>query len=90
MTNAWDAAKEASDNIQTGSYVSLKNDKDKVVGIFLGDPAVVNTYYNEDTKQSGRTPTSTAKTGRRSTRSSSSTSSSSTLAWETRPFKKAS
>lgn len=52
MTNAWDAAKEASDNIQTGSYVSLKNDKDKVVGIFLGDPAVVNTYYNEDTKQS--------------------------------------
>ena len=67
MSDAWDDAEKAADE-HSGSdkFVQLKNDGDKVVGAFLGDPHTRELFYNkkeekyedftEEHRKAGKTP----------------------------------
>lgn len=45
---SWEEAEEKAKNTGGGTFVSLKNDKDKVVGIFIGDPDARETAWENN------------------------------------------
>jgi len=47
---SWDAAQKRAEQAGTGNFVRLQNDKDKVIGIFCGEPHIRELVYNEKTK----------------------------------------
>jgi hypothetical protein len=50
--SGWDKAKEASKKAGDGKYIRLKDDGDKVVGVFLDEPEARSTYFDEKEKKS--------------------------------------
>lgn len=51
--NSWDQAKELADKHKgSGDYVSLSNDGDSFVGVFLGEPFAYETVWNEKEEKS--------------------------------------
>ena len=48
--SAWDYAKKRAAE-SGGMFLSLKNDGDKTVGVFVGDPKVVDLYYDKKTEK---------------------------------------
>jgi hypothetical protein len=51
MSSAWDRASQRADEVQSGVFVKLQADGDRVVGIFVGDPEIEETFFNPKTNR---------------------------------------
>lgn len=61
---SWDEAEEKAKNAGGGTFIALKADKDKVVGVFVGDPDARETFwtgsksvaFTEEHAKAGKSP----------------------------------
>ena len=49
---SWEAAEKASKEVASGKFISLKNDGDKVIVAFLGDPVWKDSFFDPKTNKS--------------------------------------